>query len=81
MRWTIQWSHACDADVRRMRSWRLAESICKAIRRYAETGDAIVERAAPGDPYQIRIRVVGASAIARADISSRTLYIWRIYSS
>lgn len=80
MTWTVAWSDACEADVRRI-PWRLAARICGAVLEFAENGSGFVERTMPGDPTQLRVRVGGAAALIRLDVETRTVFVKRIYAT
>lgn len=79
MTWTVVWSPICERDVREM-PWPLAARICGAVLELAESGTGHIERALPGDPRLLRLRVGGAVALLRLDPSTRTLAVWRIYA-
>jgi hypothetical protein len=80
MTWTVRWSEVCEADVRRI-PWPLAARICASVLEFAESGVGMVERTTPGDPSLLRVRVRGAAALVRLDAETRTLSVWRIYTT
>jgi hypothetical protein len=81
MKLDIDWLPICTPDVRRMRHWRDAERICKAVAAFAEDGSGRVERVVPGDPSRLRIRAQGGVALVRIDAATRTLVVLRIFSA
>ncbi len=59
----------------------LAGCLCSAVLEYAENETGIVERARPGDPFALRIRVRGAVARVSLDPETRTIFVWRLYAA
>jgi hypothetical protein len=78
MKLTVEWSHVCTPDVRRM-NWEAAARVCRAVLDFAEGRAVRVERARPGDPSLLRIRARGGDALVHLDAEARTVFVWRIY--
>lgn len=80
MMWTIVWSDVTTHDVRRI-PWPIAARACAAVIEFADTGRGHVERVSPHDPWVLRVRARGASALIRLDVPAQTLFVWRIYAT
>lgn len=78
MKWVVEWSPVAARDVLHM-PWQRAMRICGAVLTLAERGVGTPE--ATERPGLIRLRVRGAVALFRAEASTRTFYVLRLYVS
>lgn len=80
MTWQIEWGDVTTGDVRRM-PFSLAQEICRAVVEFAQTGKGTIETTALGEERLIRVRVAGAAATGRLELSTKTFHVWRIYQT
>lgn len=79
MTWTLTWSAVAERDLLAL-PWRLAARVDAAVMALADgrSGDGTVERMAAGDPYRLRLRLHGASALLLVEPGASVLHVVRV---
>jgi len=79
MTWTLAWSAVAERDLLAL-PWRLVERVDAAVMAFADgrAGEGAVERMAAGDPYRLRLRLRGASALLWIEPAARVVHVARV---
>jgi hypothetical protein len=78
MIWTVAWSAVAEHDLLDI-PWRLAARVDAAVMAFAEgrASAGTVERVVTTDPYRLRLRVPGASALRWLDPTAQVVHVAR----
>jgi hypothetical protein len=79
MIWTLDWSIVAERDLREI-PWRLAARVDAAVMALAagRPHEGRLERMAEADPYRLRLRLLGASALLWVEPSAGVLHVVRV---
>jgi hypothetical protein len=80
MIWTVDWSFVAERDLLAI-PWRLAARVDAAIMAFAEgrAHEGMVERMTESDPYRLRLRLRGASALLWIEPGAGVLHVSRVF--
>ena len=79
MTWAIAWSAVAEQDLRAL-PWRLAARVDASIMAFADgrAGEGALERMSAVDPYRLRLRLRGASALLWIEADAQVIHVARV---